>query len=264
MTVLGGHRGVAAFALSVAVLVTGACGGSDGASSSDDKSTTTEAGEMSTTTVKSTTTTVAPRAEADDATKERAQAGTLQLADFGEGWTEFAPGSVWTPTDESCAYRAGGGPEDALLNGSVVGGPTLRLGENDAYVSSRSYAFPTEADAIAWVEIAKTDEWAECRRQVLQDFQDENETGLEESIITREAENLGQNGFEVYAQFGGKNASGEVEVGQAVLVYRVGRTVLVETDEQLYLEEGAAAQFKDDSFAALTAAYTRMSDPVSG
>ena len=164
MTVLGGHRGVAAFALSVAVLVTGACGGSDGASSSDDKSTTTEAGEMSTTTVKSTTTTVAPRAEADDATKERAQAGTLQLADFGEGWTEFAPGSVWTPTDESCAYRAGGGPEDALLNGSVVGGPTLRLGENDAYVSSRSYAFPTEADAIAWVEIAKTDEWAECRR----------------------------------------------------------------------------------------------------
>ena len=252
------RRAFVTAALTLAVVTVGACGGDSDAGGATKQSTTTKASEESTTSTTESTTTVAPRAPADEATKALAQAGTLQLADFGEGWSEYAAGGTWTPTDESCGYRAAGGPEDDLLDGSVLNGPTVQLGDVPGYASSRTYVFPTEADAIAWVEISKSDEWAQCKQEGAQEFQDGNETGLTVSLTTREIESLGENGFESYAQFDGKNADDETEISQRMYIYRVGRTVVVETDELAHIDDADFQKYVAGTNAAINAAYERI------
>ena len=246
---------LAAATVVLAVLATAGCGGSS--ESGDEKSTTTsESTTSESTTTESTTTTVAPRPDADQASKDLAAAGVLQTADFGEGWKEYEAGAPYTPTEESCGYQLGG-PEDALLSGASLNGPTVQLGDQPGYVSSRVYAFPTEADAIAWVEIAKGAAWGECNVVKSQEFQDENDSGVTMRLVTREIDTLGESGFEAYAEIAGDDEGGEYVYQATKSVYRLGRTVITSNVENGGMGDQSQA-LNDGEFAALSAAYGRV------
>lgn len=245
--------GFAAMAVAMAPLVS--CGGGEDDSADTKDESPAESTTSESTTTESTTTTAAPRGEADRVSKDLANAGALQTADFGDGWTEYSAGERWTPSEESCNFVEGGGPEEGLLDGAVVTGPTVQLGEQASYVSSRAYAFPTEADAVAWVEIAKGDEWANCWLEYFQQayFPDDEATMR---VDTRDNEALGQDGFEAVATFVGENDEGEATIFTTKGVFRLGRTVIVANTEDAVLGENQPLY--DGQQAALSAAYDRV------
>ena len=119
------------------------------------------------------------------------------------------------------------------------------------------FAFPTEAEAVAWVEIAKGDAWAECNVEQLQENQDENDSGVTMRLVTREIDTLGDSGFEAYAEIAGDDEGGEYVYQAFKSVYRLGRTVITS-----YVENGGMGDQSQalnvGQFAALSAAYGRV------
>ena len=228
--------------VSVFVLSLAACGGDD-----DDTA------EPESTTAESTTTTAAQLEQADQATVDLASAAVLQAGDFPEGWTQVSEAEQWTPNDESCGAVDGGGPEDTLVAGAAVNGPSMQLGEQPGFVSSRSYVFPTEADAIAWVDIAKSDAWGECERSRMEKAY-YPDGGGQLSIVRRDNEALGQSGFEAYLQL---TSEDRVSANVTFSIYRLGRTVI-----RTGIEDGGTGEdfqtLVDAEYSALTPAYDRV------
>jgi hypothetical protein len=251
-------------ALTVAVAATlaiTACGGDE--KSTDDADATTSTAESTTTSTAAEETgpddTVAP---ADEATRDLAAAAVLQTPDFGDGFTETTPSSEWTPTEDSCAYQEGG-PEELLGAGATMNGPTVQLNDQAAYAYSRAYVFPTEADAVAWVGIAATDAWSDCLLESYQELQDDEGTDVQMSAETREDELLGQDGFEAFARFFGRDGSDQVVLDVVKQVYRLGNVVIVTTTEDAVMGN-AGRQLDDGRYAALSAAWDRVNATSSG
>ena len=133
----------------------------------------------------------------------------------------------------------------------------MQATDQPGYVSSRVFVFPTEEQAIAWVEIAKGDAWAECHVDQLQEFQDDNDAEVTMSLATREIETLGESGFEAYAEISGENTDGDLVYQVTKSVYRLGRTVVITTVENGGMGD-QSQMLGDGEFAALSAAYERV------
>lgn len=237
----------------VLALVAG-CGGGD----DDAAGTTTTEAETTTTEAETTTTTAAPREDADQATIDLAKAATLQAADFPEGWKEFRAPQTNELTDASCSYVADG-PEASLPNGAAQVGPIMQLRDVQGYVTSFTYVFPDEAAAKEWMEHVRSDDWADCKREALQKFQDDNDGKTDISLESREIETLGEGGFEAYAQFYGRDADDNVTLATDVFHYRLGRVVIENQLERLSsLPEADWNAVGDGEHVAASAAYARI------
>lgn len=144
-----------------------------------------------------------------------------------------------------------------------MNGPTVQLNDQAAYAYSRAYVFPTEADAVAWVGIAATDAWSDCLLESYQELQDDEGTDVQMSAETREDELLGQDGFEAFARFFGRDGSDQVVLDVVKQVYRLGNVVIVTTTEDAVMGN-AGRQLDDGRYAALSAAWDRVNATSSG
>jgi hypothetical protein len=234
----------------VAGLAATGCGSGD-----DDEAAPAETRPTTTTTEATTTTTEVEQADA--ATVELARAGTLQEGDYGDGWQVHSPARTIDVDDRSCTYRPDG-PEAGLLHGAIQDGPTMRLGQSNAYAGSRTFAFPSDEAAVEWLAVVDSDEWAECQRAQLADFQASEGFDVEVQVATREAPELGQQGFESFASFSVADREGNVGAYTEYSFYRLGPVVIRLGLDLGPLAEGEDATMSDDVTAALTAAYERV------
>ena len=215
-------RGARRLATLVALLLAAGCSGS--AEGSTTSSTTTTSTTTSTTT---TTIPAKPRKPADEASVELATAATLQQADAGDGWSVDTEGGPRLLTPQSCSYRDEG-PEAALGAGAAQDGPVLQLGDEAAYLSSTSYAFGAEQQAVQWIETIQTSEWSDCTLERLA-AQHDPDGELELELDSRQIEHLGEHGFEAFAQFYGRDAEGTIALVINVMHHRLGKVVLENT-----------------------------------
>jgi hypothetical protein len=215
-------RGARGLATLVAVLVAGGCSGSaEGSTTSSTTSPTT------TTTTTTTTVPVTPRKPADEASVRLATAAVLRQADAGDGWSVQTEGGPRVLTPQSCSHRDEG-PEAALGAGAAQDGPVLQLGEEEAYLSSTSYAFAAEQQAVQWIETVRTSEWSDCTlEQLAAEHDPDGELELE--LDSRQIDHLGEHGFEAFAQFYGRDADGTIALVVNVMHYRLGKVVLENT-----------------------------------
>lgn len=268
----------------LAGLVVGGCGGSSspgdagsGASSPTVSSVTTVAevstGAVGSTTVTdaaTTTTTVADTApESTAATttidprpidpedEALAKAGTLTADAFAAPWTVHTEGKAAPVSTDSCSYRPDGAVT-MLTNGAVQNGPTMQLGDTNAFLHSSSLAFPDETLAMEHVAILNSDVWATCYAAEIQKFQADNGFDKVVSVARRDDPSLNQGGFESFAEFDIASPEGVLERVILVSVFRYGREVIIETQEYGGLSDADSQKFFDDSYAALLAAYDRV------
>ena len=216
-------RGARRLLMLVAVALAAGCSGSAEGSSSSSSTTTT----TTSTTTTTTTIPVTPRKPADEASVGLATAAVLQQADAGEGWSVVTEGGPHTLTPQSCSYREEG-PEAALGAGAAQDGPVLRLGEEEAHLSSTSYAFAAQQQAVQWIETVRTSEWSDCMLERLAAEHDPDGE-LELELDSRQIEHLGEHGFEAFAQFYGRDADGTISLVVNVMHYRLGKVVLENT-----------------------------------
>lgn len=206
---------------------------------------------------------VAPSTTADPrplnvADQALALAGTLQAGDYSAAWTQYAAGEARSVDPESCAYRPGGALT-LITNGGGQAGPTMQLGQTGAFTSSFSLAFPDEAAAIDYISVVNSDAWATCRAQQFQQFQADNGSDSVVTVATRDEPSLHQNGFESYAQFNVSATDGTVQRYILSSFYRLGREVINENEEYAGLSDADFKLYTDANYAALTAAYNRVS-----
>jgi hypothetical protein len=234
----------------LAALATSCSGSAEGPTSTTEAPTTTT--EPST-----TTTSVTPRPAADPEAIELATAAVLDLDDVGDGWSVHTDGGARLLGAQSCSYRKGG-PEATLGTGASQDGPKLQLGEEQAFLSSSSYAFASEQQAVQWIETVRTAEWDEC---TLEDLVAEHGDDLELTLDSRQIDHLGEHGFEAFAQFYGRDADDDVSLVINVMHYRMGSVVLENTlvrDAQLDPADWAAVDSAHG--AAVSKAWARLND----
>lgn len=207
----------------VALALAAGCSGSAEGSTSSSTTTTT----ASTTTTTTTTTPPKPRKPADAASVTRATAAALQRSDVGDGWSVHSEGGARVLTEQSCSYRKKG-PEAALGAGASQDSPVLQLGDEEAYLSSTSYAFPTVQQAVQWIETVRTEEWADCTLERLAATYDP-EGKLELTLDSRQIEHLGEQGFEAFAQYYGRDDDDVITLVINVMHYRLDKVVLENT-----------------------------------
>jgi hypothetical protein len=203
-------------------------------------------------------TTVPDTRPVDETAQAIALAGVLAAADFKEPWTQYSAGGE-TPIDmESCSYRPDG-PTSTLARGADQYGPTMQFGDTGAFVSSTASVFPDESQAVAFIAVVNTDEWGTCRAAQLQQYQQDNGgDDISVKVTSRTADNLGQSGFEAYAEFDFTDGAGNLTRIVTVSFYRLGRTVIGVTTEYGALDDAQTSAFFDDEYNALSAAYTRV------
>ena len=210
----------------------------------------------------STATPQPPRADA--ITREVAAAGVLRAGDFGSGWKVDTPPRPYSfDPEQSCSYQEGG-PESLLERGAVRQGPTMRLQGSKGYAGSAAFVFPDAEAAKTWIAVVDTIEWVRCRRNQLQEFQDQRDEPVTVRIQTRESPGLGRGGFASFASFANVTADGSTESLAEIRFYRLGRVVIrvgldlgVMTDRQLEV-------FGDGIDSALRASYARVDALASG
>lgn len=237
---LSARRAALAVALS-AVLAAGCTDATGGRASSADDA------------VASTITTSAPHGPpADDATRSLATAAVLRSEDFDSRWSEVVPAQTWEPSDDPCTEQ-----QPSLPEGSVREGPVVRLGVLPAFVSSRAYVFPSEAEAQEWVEVTGTDAWSACVLAGYQRTQDDNATGVQMSVegspgTTPPSEELGGT-----TRLLGRDDEGRVVVEVVQEVRRSGRVVVLVTSETSLPSE-LTEVLSADRRTATAAAGTRL------
>ena len=212
--------------------------------------------DPTTTTVAASTTTLDPR-PLDPEDQALALAATQQAASFPAPWTVYADGAPSTVSTDSCSYR----PDGALTfltNGASQDGPTMQLGDTGAFVSSGGAAFPDETLAMEYVGVLNTDDWAVCRVQKLQKFQQDNDSTSVVELATRESPSLNQDGFESYAEFHVKSPDGTLERVLMQSTYRLGRTVISQLVEYGALSDSDLDKLGNDTYAALSDSYDRV------
>jgi hypothetical protein len=228
-------------------------------SGSAEGSTTSTTAATTTSTEPTTTTSVAPRPPADRDTIELASAAVLGVDDVGEGWSVHTDGGPRLLSAQSCSYREDG-PEAALGAGASQDGPKLQLGDEEAFISSSSYAFPAEQQAVQWIETVRTAEWDEC---ILEQLIAEHAGGddLELTLDSRQIDHLGEHGFEAFAQFYGRDAQDDITLVINVMHYRMGSVVLENTlvrDAALDPADWSAVDAAHG--AAVSAAWARLNE----
>ncbi len=232
-------------AVGAAVALISACGGggSDGESSAS---------------TKSTTTTTAARPKADAATTELAKSMSVLPTDYPVGWTVQTAASTRPVSKEQCEY-APGSAYAALPDGAGQNGPTMQLGKDPAFVSSRSWVFPDEAGATALVAAINAKAWETCQIKALNQFQKRQKTGQHAVLDTRQADGLGKDSFESYALIRYPNPKKpDQNIGTySVSVFRFGRVVTMVITEQQYLEPAVQKTFDDQAYDALVKQFAR-------
>jgi hypothetical protein len=216
----------------------------------------TTTADPTTTTAAASTTTVDPR-PIDPEDQALAIAATQQAASFATPWVVYADAAPAPVSTESCSYRPDGALT-LLTNGASQSGPTMQLGETGAYVGSGGLAFPDETLAMEFIGVLNTDDWAACRVQNLQEFQQDNDSVSVVELATRESESLNQNGFESYAEFHVKSPDGTLERVVTQSYYRLGRTVISQVIEYGALSDSDLQKVYDDAYTALSDSYTRV------
>lgn len=249
---------LAVVTLGFVVLVAAACGGGDSSTP------TTEAKSSTSTTITATdtepTTTDAPRPDADPATVELAKAATLQAGDFPAGWVVHTEARAYELSSDSCAYRKDG-PEARLGTGAAQVGPSMQLDGKGGFITSYGYVFASEEEAVDWIKTVRSDEWADCKRKFFDDFQAQNDSGIDVRLESRRIEHLGENGFEAYAAFHGLDENGKVAMVVNVMHYRLGRVVIEDTLERsVDLADEDWAAVDTAHAAAVAAAWARLND----
>jgi hypothetical protein len=203
-------------------------------------------------------TTVPDTRPLDETAQALAQSGTLVAADFPQPWTQYSAGGEFSPDPTSCAHRPDG-PTTRMARGGGQFGPTMQFGGTDAFVSSAASVFADEPDAQEFIAIVNTDEWGTCRAEQLQQTQRDN--GLDDitvQVTSRTTDNLGESGFEAYAEFDYTDADGNLTRVVLFSYYRLGRTVITVIEEYGALTDAESTAFFDDTYNALSAAYERV------
>lgn len=206
----------------VALALAAGCSGSVEGSTSSSTSTTTTA---STTTT--TTTPPKPRKPADEASVALATAATIQQSDVGDAWSVQTKGGPHVLSEQSCSYSEKG-PEAALGAGAAQDGPVLQLGDEHAFLSSTSYAFGAAQQAVQWIETVRTEEWSDCTLERLAATHS-RDGELDLTLDSRQIEHLGEQGFEAFAQFYGRDEDDVIKLVVNVMHYRLGTVVLENT-----------------------------------
>jgi len=146
-----------------------------------------------------------------------------------------------------------------MARGAGQFGPTMQFGDTGAFVSSTASVLPDESQAVALIAIINSEEWGRCRAQQLQQFQRDNgHDDINVQVTSRTNDNLGQQGFEAYAEFSVTDAAGNVTRAVVVSYYRLGRTVIGVTEEYGALDDTQTSAFFGGSYDALSAAYARV------
>ena len=226
------------------VLVAVGCGGGGGSGS-----TTTLGSSAPTTavTVPSTTaTTAAPRIPvpvAEPVVVALAQRGLLTAADFGGDWVEArAGGGVLRdigPTSRiGCALQPTGLLPPPSVT-AVLDGPVVQKGASKRYATSSVLGFADEAGAQAAADAFRSPGWSTCRAAAKTREARAQPAGAVDPQWKAELEDTGrgQGGYEGVIRFQYQavvdgqliDANGY----ETVLLYRVGRTVLLVTAEGL-------------------------------
>jgi hypothetical protein len=216
----------------------------------------TTTADPTTTTIAAATTTLDPR-PIDPEDEALAVAATQQAASFAAPWTVFSEGAPDPVSTESCSYRPDGALT-LLTNGASQGGPTMQLGDTGAFVSSSGQAFPDETLAMEYVGVLNTDDWAACRVEKLQKFQQDNNSTSVVELATRESDSLNQDGFESYAEFHVKSADGTLQRVVMQSFYRLGRTVISQAIEYGALSDSDLDKLVNDAYIALSDSYNRV------
>jgi len=192
----------------------------------------------------------------DDQT--RAVAGMMHEDDFKSPWTVYAPSAqVARISEDSCAFRPNGAVTQ-INRGGAQAGATLQLGTTGAFVSSYVFVFPTEALAKEYIDLINSDEWAECRRAEMQQFQDDHGIDSAVTLASRDDPSLHQSGFESYTLYTIADSSGKIRRNVTFSLYQIDRTVIGFTQEYGQLSDADSKTYFDDSYAALLAAYNRV------
>lgn len=244
-------------------LVATACGGGGDDSAADsstgagnDTSAPTAASSSST-----TSTTGVSDEPADADTVALAQAGLFVDDDFTDPWTGSENGS--DPGFEACS-DVDGGPQADLADGAAPHGHLFKHGEDAFWVSTRTFAFPTPADADAWLAIVDADTWTDCVTDALQAVQDGRDTGVTATLRTRDAEHLGEQGFESYAAYDLTDADGNLVGASDYSFYQRDRLVIRVAQDVGGIEDEPFQQAGDDAYRALQNAYARVEELQDG
>ena len=206
----------------VALALAAGCSGSAEGSTSPSTTTTTTSSTTTTTTAPPT-----PRTPADEASVALATAAALRHSDVGDAWSVQTKGGPHVLSEQSCSHREKG-PEAALGAGAAQDGPVLQLGDEQAFLSSTSYAFGTAQHAVQWIETVRTQEWSDCTLDRLAATYGQD-GALELTLDSRQIEHLGEQGFEAYAQFYGRDEDDTITLVVNVMHYRLGTVVLENT-----------------------------------
>jgi hypothetical protein len=232
-------------AVGAVVALTSACGGggSDDASSSS---------------AKSSTTTTAGRPTADAATAALAKNMAVLATDYPAGWNVQTEPMTRPVSKVQCEYTSGSAFA-ALPDGAGQNGPTMQLGKEPAFVSSRSWVFPDEAAAEQVVATIDAKAWETCEIDALNAFQKKQKTGQQASVETREADGLGSDNFESYAliKYVDPKKPDDTVGTYAVSVFRFGRVVTMVITEQQFLSPAVQKTFDDQAYDALVKQFAR-------
>lgn len=242
-------------AVAALVVFAPACGGDDNSKNSDRSSTTRS----------DAPTTTAARNKADAATVDLATTATVLAADYPEGWKVQTEAAARPVSDNHCEYTKAG-PYASLADGAVQNGPTMQLGDNPAFVTSRVFVFPDDAAASAFVTTLNAPAWEKCQLGVLNDFQKKQRTKQESQTETREAEGLGTDRFESYAliRYFDPAAPDDTVGTYESSGFRFGRVVIMVVVEQQFLEPAVQTTFDAQRREALVTQFARVDAATAG
>lgn len=242
-------------ALAALIAFAPACGGDDESNSSDRPSTTRSGAS----------TTTAERNKADTATAELAKTAAILATDYPEGWKVQTEAATRPVSDNHCEYTEDG-PYASLPDGAVQNGPTMQLGDDPGFVTSRVFVFPDDAAASAFITTLNTPAWETCQLKALNDFQKKQSTEQEARMQTREAEGLGTDRFESYAQirFVDPAAPDDTTGTYEASTFRFGRVVIMVSVEQQFLEPAVQTTFDAQRREALVKQFARVDAATAG
>lgn len=246
--------------VAVGLLLAGALMGCSSSGAGGDATSTSTASRFPslTTVVADTTAAPADTRPVNADAQIRAVAAIVHDDDFSPSWTVYAPAAqVGSISQESCAYRPGGALT-LIDQGGAQAGATMQLGTTGAFVSSYSFVFPDESLAREYIDLVNTDEWAACRGEQMQQFQDNHGIDSAVTLASRDDPKLHQDGFESFTEFELLDLDGHVLRTVVFNLYQVDRTVIGLTLEYGDLGDADEKTYFDESHGALLAAYNRV------
>lgn len=234
--------------LVLGAVVAGACGGGGDSASPTTVtaiSTTTTTGGVSTTAAGPITT--VPRISvppADPGSVAQAEKGLLTVGDFGGPWVEFRPGAgalrdIGPTTRLGCSLQPTGSLDPSTI-AAVVDGGIVQRGTTKRYATSSTLAFADEARAVAAANVFRSPAFVNCRTAAKTREAKESTGGAVDPQWRADPiddKDRGQGGFEgiLRFQFQAMVDGTLVDANgyESVLLYRIGRTVLVVAAEGL-------------------------------